>query len=340
MNRIACVAVSLLLVALATGCARRDAPTTALSSPATEGRKKVVLQSDWFPQAEHGGYYQALARGFYAEAGLDVTIWPGGPGAGIKLKVARGDADFGMLRSDDVILAVSRDMPLVMVAATMQHDPQALMVHADSPVRTFQDLDGRAVIGNVGMAWFPYLENKYGIRIERRQNTYGLGEFLANPATIQQCMVTNEPFFAAKQGRKVRTLPLSDSGYDCYQVLFTRRDVVRQSPEKIRAFVGASIRGWRDYLEEDPSPAHDLILQRNPDMTRELLEFSRGELKRRSYVHGDAARGEDIGQLSVARLTEQVETLLQLKILERPVAVADAASTAFLPAPVRAASVK
>lgn len=332
MRRVVRAVLAVLLSVLAVGCGREPSPPA--KAPGATPRK-VVLQTDWFPQAEHGGYYQALARGFYAEAGLDVELWPGGPGSGIKLKVARGDAQFGLLRSDDLILAAAQGMPLVMVAATMEHDAQALMVHADSPVKTFRDLDGRAVIGNVGMAWFPYLEKKHGIRIERRQNTYGLGEFLANPDVIQQCMVTNEPFFAAQHGRKVRVLPLSSSGYDCYQVLFTRRDLIQSDPAMVRSFVAASIRGWRDYLEHDPAPAHVLILKRNPQMTPELLAFSRGEMIRGGYVRGDPAKGEDIGLLSLARLQEQMDTLTSLKIMEKPVPVGNVATVEFLPPPPR-----
>lgn len=323
------IVACLSLAAWAGGCARDEPAATPTAAPKAELRK-VVLQSDWFPQAEHGGYYQALAKGFYREAGLDVDIWPGGPGAGIKLKVARGDAHFGMQRSDDLILAVSRDMPLMMVMASTQHDPQALLVHAASPVKTFQDLDGRAVIGNVGMVYLSYLEDKYRIKIARRQNTYGLGEFLANPETIQQCVVTNEPFFAEKNGRKVRTLLLSSAGYDCYQAIFARRDTLRSSPDMVRAFVQASIRGWRDYLEQDPTPGNQLILQRNREMTPELLAFSRGELLRHGFIRGDAARGEAIGRLSPERLQSQMETLQKLKILEKPVAMADVFTTEFL----------
>jgi NitT/TauT family transport system substrate-binding protein len=327
MSHSALIVTVALFVGLAAGCSRKE----ALDDGAVPTRpRKVTLQTDWFPQAEHGGFYQALAKNFYKEAGLDVEIWPGGPGAGIKLKVARGDADFGMDRSDNLLLAASRDLPLVMVAATMQRDPQGLMVHADSPVKTFKDLDGRAVIGNVGMAWFPYLEKKYGIQIERRQNTYGLGEFLANPEVIQQCMVTNEPFFARQHGRNVRTLLLATSGYDCYHTLFTRRDFIRTSPEVVRTFVRASIRGWRDYLDHDPAPAHALILQRNSQMTRELLEFSRGELIRGSFVRGDPSKGEEIGRISLARIAEQMETLLSLKIMETPVRIENVATSEFV----------
>ncbi len=319
----------LLLASIAAGCGRKE---VAAPLPRAETKRKVVLQTDWFPQAEHGGFYQAVAKGFYAQAGLDVEIWPGGPGSGIKLKVARGDADFGMLRSDDLMLAVGQGMPLVMVAATLQHDGVALLVHAASPVKTFRDLDGRAVIGNVGMAWFPFLEKKYGIKIERRQNTYGLGAFLADPTAIQQCMVTSEPFFAQQHGRAVRALPLADSGYDCYHVLFAHRELIRTAPEVVRAFVQASIRGWRDYLEADPAPAEQMILKRNPQMTPELLTFSRQELILRALVRGDPAKGEDIGQLSLTRLSEQMDSLLNLKIMETPIALSTVATKEFLPA--------
>jgi NitT/TauT family transport system substrate-binding protein len=326
-----CVFIGTL--ALAASACRRSGSAGEMSSAELTAPIKVILQTDWFPQGEHGGYYQALAKGFYSEAGLNVDIWPGGPGAGIKLKVARGDAHFGMLRSDDVILAAANAMPFVMVAATLQHDAQGLMVHANSPVKTFKDLDGRAVIGNVGMAWFPYLEKRFGITIERRQNTYALGEFLANPDIIQQCLITNEPFFAEKHGRKVRTLALSSSGYDCYQTVFTRREFVRTSPDVVRAFVHASIRGWRDYLQNDPGPANEVILARNREMTPELLAFSREQMIRHGFVRGDPKQGEDIGQLSMERIADQIATLVELKILPKSVDVTSVATTEFLPKP-------
>lgn len=317
------------------GCSRPErSAQPALASDRPE-RRRVVLQTDWFPQAEHGGFYQALAKGFYAEAGLEVDIWPGGPGAGIKLKVARGDADFGMQRADDVLVAAARGLPLVMVMATLQRDPLAVMVHAGSPVRAIPDLAGRVVIGNVGMAWMPFLERRFGITFEKRQNTYGLGEFLANPDTIQQCMVTNEPFFASQHGRPVRTLSLAEAGYDCYHVVVTRRELVRTSPDVVRRFVLASIRGWRDYLDADPSPAHGLIRQRNPQMTAELLDFSRRELARGRYVQGDAAQGEETGRLALSRVEALARLLHELKVLDAPVAAVEAASTEFLP-PARA----
>lgn len=314
---------------VAAGCARE--PGADDSRAAAPARRKTVLQTDWFPQAEHGGFYQALAKGFYRQAGLDVEIRSGGPGVGIKVPVSTGEVDFGMNRSDDVMVVASRGLPLVMVAAVLQHDPQALMVHADSPVKSLKDLKGRAVTASVGMAWIPYIQKKYRLSFDLKPNTYSVAAFLADKDSIQQCFVTNEPFYAQQQGVRVRTLPLAESGYDVYHTIICRRDLVRSSPERVRVFVAASIRGWRDYLEGDPAPAHAVILERNRHMTREQLDFSRGELILRSLVTGDRTRGEDIGQLSLARLAAELDVLLELKVMDVPVAIGAVATREFLP---------
>jgi NitT/TauT family transport system substrate-binding protein len=317
---------------LAAGCAREK--PAEVNAGKSAGLRKVVFQTDWFPQAEHGGFYQALAKGYYLQAGLDLEIRPGGPGVGIKLPVSTGEVDFGMNRSDDVMVVASRGLPLVMVAAVFQHDPQGLMVHEDSPVKSFKDLKGRAIIANVGMTWIPYIQKKFGIRFDLKPNTYSVAAFLADKNAVQQCFVTSEPFFAQQQGVRVRTLPLAASGYDVYHTIICRRDLVLMAPEVVRAFVTASVRGWRDYLQNDPSPAYTLILQRNAQMSRELLEYSRGELLLRSLVTGDRALGEDVGQLSLARLAQQLDVLLDLKVMDSPVAITAVATRAFLDEPV------
>ena len=313
------------------GCGRPASSEVAKNGASPPPLRRVVFQTDWFPQAEHGGFYQALARGYYREAGLAVEIRPGGNAVGIKLPVAKGEADFGMNRSDDVLVAVSRGLPLVMVAATFQRDPQALMVHADSPVKSFKDLQGRTVTAAPSMTWIPFLQKKYGLKFSLRPGNYALATFLADKDAIQQCLVTNEPFFAQQHGAAVRTLPLAETGFDVYHAIICRRELARMEPRVVSAFVAASIRGWRDYLSGDPAPAHALILQRNPAMTPEQLAFSRHEMILRSLVTGDAARGEDIGQLSLTRLSEQIDVLLDLKLLDAPIGVNAAATREFLP---------
>ena len=129
----------------------------------------------------------------------------------------------------------------------------------------------------------------------------------------------------------MRTLALADAGYDVYHVVICRRELARSEPGVVRAFVAASIRGWRDYLTGDPAPAHGLILQRNAQMTSAQLAFSRSEMILRAVVSGDAGRGEDIGQISLLRLSQQIDMLLDLKLLDAPIAVSSVATDQFLP---------
>lgn len=313
------------LVALGlTGCPRQPAGDAAL--------RKVVFQSDWFAQAEHGGFYQALAKGYYREAGLDVDILTGGPGAGIKLKVAKGEADFGMNRGDDAILAVSRGLPLMMVMATLQHDPQALLLHADDPVKDFPDLNGRTVTAAVGMTWIPYIQQKYGIKFGLVPTSYGLASFLVDRTVIQQCFLTSEPYFARQKGVAVRVLPLTATGYDIYHAVICRRELLRKEPEIVRAFVAASIRGWQDYITNDPAPAHQLILARNRDMTAGQLAFSRQALIEHALVSGHAERGEATGRLNLERIQQEIDRLLEFGVLEKALRADAVATTAYLPA--------
>jgi NitT/TauT family transport system substrate-binding protein len=228
-------------------------------------------------------------------------------------------------------VAASRGLPLVMVAAVMQHDPEALLVHDTSPVRTLRDLAGRSVIAPPSMTWIPYVQKKYGIKFDLRPLNYGLAVFLGDPDAIQQCMMTSEPFFARQHGAKVRVVRIADSGYDPYHTIMCRRELARNRPAVVRAFLAASIRGWHDYLEGDPAPAFALIRQRNPQMGLDQLVFSRGELIANALITGDPAQGEAIGQLRVERIQRQIESLREFKITETPVNAATVMSRAFLP---------
>ncbi len=294
--------------------------------------RKLVFQTDWFPQAEHGGFYQALAKGYYAEAGLDVTLLPGGPGAGVTLKVARGDADIGMNRSDSVIVAsLERSLPLLILGAVTQHDYEALIVHEESSVHTFADLNGHTLIASPGQVWTQYLQSKLGLKFNLIPVNGGLAVFLADPEAIQQGVYTNEPFIAREHGAKVRVLPIAAAGYDVYTVFFCRRDFAQGNPAAIRAFIAASLRGWRDFIENDPAPAFAEILRRNPNISPALLAFSRQEMIRHQVTTGDPQHGEAIGQLSRTRLRELIATLVDLKILAVTVAPGEIATWDFLP---------
>jgi NitT/TauT family transport system substrate-binding protein len=130
-------------------------------SPSETGLTKVTLQADWYPQPEHGGFYTALLKNYYRDEGLDVTIQPGGPYVSMEKQVSVGAAEFGMSSSDKTLESVADGQPLVAVAATMQRDPQGIMVRKNSPIHSFADLHGHTVAIKTGSTWFEYIAKRF-----------------------------------------------------------------------------------------------------------------------------------------------------------------------------------
>lgn len=320
LNRIGLLWSILLAAVALAGCSR----------PAADGRP-LILQTNWTAQPEQGGYYQALARGYFKEAGVAVRIDPGGPGAYPLQKVALGQADFGIGRSDDVILAVQQGLPLVMICAQLEHDPQGIAVHAESAIRRFEDLDGQTLKAVVGQAWLDYLRQRYAINFKIIPENYGFAQFAADPGLIQQCYLTSDAYYCSVHHVAVRMLPIYASGYDAYRVVFTRRDLLRQRPEAVRAFVRASIRGWRDFLEGDPAPGAALLARDNPENTPELVAYDRSVLRNDRMAAGDPARGEDYGLLTRQRVADEIGILRRLQVLRAPLTVDQVATFDFLP---------
>lgn len=314
------------------GCGKKD-DVNAPAAGAGEGPAltPVILQTNWYAEADHGGYYQALAKGFYREAGLDVKIQQGGPGAYQVQKVATGQVQFGLGRSDDIILAAQEGLPVVMVSSQLQHDPQIIMLHEASPVRGFADLDGRTVMVETGSAWLTYVEKKFGIRLKTIPVNYGQGAFLADKGFIQQGFLTNEPFLFQEMKVPIRFLLVSDSGYDPYRVVFTNQALIKAKPEVVRAFVRASIRGWEDYLRGDPAPGDALIAADYAQNTPELLKFARETMLAHGTADGDPAKGERLGLIARARMAEQLAILVDLGLLKQSMPVERVANFDFLP---------
>lgn len=314
----------------------------ACSRPAPPGARAltpVSIQADWYAEAEEGGNYQALAKGYYRDAGLDVNILNGGPGCFPFQKVAGGIANFALGRSDDIILAVSKGhLPLVIVCAYMEKDPMAVLVHADSPVRDFPDLAGRYMMADPTSAWISYLKAKYHIDFGIIPLNYGLGQFMADKNFIIQGFATSEPYYIRRNGGASRTLLIADSGYKPYRVIYANASFVREHPDAVRAFVNATLRGWSDFLDGDPAPAEKLILERNEGMTDDFMKFSMRALRDNHFVTGDAAKGERLGLVTRRRMQEQVDLFVRLKIIDAPLSLDQFVSFAFLPPDAATAS--
>ena len=323
---ISCFIASLLAIGL-TGCGKKAGSASAGSAAPV----KVRFQTDWFPQPEHGGYYQALAKGYYAAEGLDVEILPGGPNAQVMAGVATGRADLGMTDGDDVIVAVARGVPLKMVGAEMQHEAQGILFHAEHPLQSLHDLQGRTLMAGAGSTWLEFLRKKVGVEFNLIPLVGDLARFMNNPEFVQQCFVTNEPFFARQRGANVGTLLIASDSYEPYRVMFTSDRFLAEHPDIVGKFVRASIKGWVDYLTGDAAPGNKLIAAKRDDLTPEFMAFSIKSMNDYKLVLGDPAKGEEPGQLKAARLEKQIKLLQEIGVLDKPVALKDVVSFEFAP---------
>jgi len=310
--------VILLLGALA-GCSKPATESGSQSASALPALPKVRFKTDWYPQGEHGGFYQAQAKGFYKDAGVEVEIVPGGPGVLVTQLLLSGQVDMAMARSDDMIVNVERGLPFVVVGVYMEHDPEALLLHDEDPAKSFADLNNRTIMATPGVYWMDYLRRRYHLELREIPLNYGIAQFLADKTFIQQCFLTNEPYFVMKNGGHPRVLQLSESGYDPYRVIITTQAFLRKNPGAARAFVAASIRGWEDYMNGDPAPADAAILKLNPNMSDDFINFTMRKMREKNIVGGKPEAGERIGLMTRKRMQEQVDVLAELKLIPHPI---------------------
>jgi NitT/TauT family transport system substrate-binding protein len=267
---------------------------------------KVSFGTNWLAEAEHGGYYQAVVDGTYAKYGLDVTIVPGGPQANNGLLLAAGKLDFYMggnlLLSFD---AVAQNIPIVVVAAHFQKDPQIVMSHPGVGLDKWSDLPrATAFIGKEGLAsFYQWMRTAYGFKEENvKPYTFNPQPFIADKNSIQQGYVTSEPFAVEREGHfKPNIFLFADQGYGTYATTIeTRADVVAKKPDLVQRFVDASTIGWYHYLYGDNSQANVLIKKDNPEMTDEQIAFSIGKIKE----YGLADSGDTL-KLGIGAMTDE-----------------------------------
>lgn len=278
-----------------------------LAAPAAAADRKVTFGTNWRAQAEHGGFYQALATGLYAERGLDVEIREGGPQVNHRQLIAAGRLDFYMGGNLFGQFDFLREgIPVVSVAAIFQKEPQALLAHPGVGIDGLEDLVGRTLlIAPFGqLTFWPWLKSTYGLEDSQiRPYTFNPAPFIADPDAVQQGYVTAEPFAIREVGGfDPVVLLLADAGYDSYSTLIqTRRELVDEEPEVVQAFVDASILGWMDYLYGDPAPGNALIMEANPEMTPEQIAYSIEAMKAHGIVDSGDALELGVGAMTEAR---------------------------------------
>ena len=254
---------------------------------------RIVFATDWFAQAEHGGFYQAVAEGIYRRHGLDVTIRMGGPQVNGLQLLAAGQLDVVMADALQVLSAVEQSVPVIAIAATFQKNPTVIIAHPG--VAKLEDLKGKpiAVSAASNTTFWPWLKQRYGFTDDqKRPYAFSVQPFLVDARLSQQGFATSEPYSIEKAGAKPVVFLLAEQGYPPYsEVLAVRRDAIAQRADVLARFVRASAEGWKSYLA-NPAAGNALIKRDNPQMSDELLAYGHQKMREYAIVTGsDTATG-------------------------------------------------
>jgi len=292
--------------------------TASLMPAGALAQDKVVFATNWKAQAAHGGFYQAVADGTYKAAGLDVTIQQGGPQVNNRPLLPAGKIDFlmtgNLLHTFD---NVKNGLPVVVVAAMFQKDPQALLAHPGQGFERFESLKTAptVLVAKDGQfTWWQWLKVQHGFRDEQlRPYNYNLGPFLANPKAVQQGYSVAEPIYVQNQAKfKPVVHLLADHGFSTYStVIEARTETVKNKPDLVRRFVDASILGWVNYLYGDRKAANALMRKDNPEMTEDELERSVALLREQGIVDSGEALSKGIGAMDAARIGDFHDKMLK-----------------------------
>src|SRR5215208_4545443 len=310
------------------------ASALAVGTAGAQTLDKVSFGTNWVAEAEHGGFYQALADGTYRKYGLDVTIVPGGPQVNNRILVPAGKLDFFMsANSLQAFDAAEHNIPTVSVAAIFQKDPQVLLAHPD--VASFDHLKTRTLlVSKEGMAsYYQWLKADFGFKDSQvKPYTFNPQPFLVDKRSVMQGYVTSEPYAVEKRGGfKPKIFLLADQGFDSYSTLIeTRRDLIEKKPDMVQRFVDASIIGWYNYLYGDNKAANALIRKHNPEMSEELLAYSADKMKEYGIVDSGDTLKLGIGALTDARMKSFFDTMVRVGVTKPNVDYRRAYSTQFV----------
>lgn len=309
----------ILTAALALGLA---APAMALD--------KVRFVTDWKAQAEHGGFYQAKAKGYYEEEGLDVEIIQGGASVNVPLLLGSEQVEFGIGSNSFIPLNMAAEgVPAVAVAAIFQKDPQVLITHPRDDVKSIADMKGKPIMisdAAAGAYWI-WLKATFGFDDSQiRKYTYNLAPFLTDETAIQQGYITSEPYQIEKEGGfKPQLFLLADEAYPSYANLILATDkIAMERPLLVAKFVRASIRGWVDYLTGDPTPGNALIKADNPEMTDDVLASAIAKMNEYKLV------GDKPGEMTDARWQEFFDVMSKNGVYKADLDWKRAYTTVFL----------
>jgi NitT/TauT family transport system substrate-binding protein len=266
---------------------------------------KVSYQTSWRAQAEHGGFYQAVAAGIYKKYGIDCDLRMGGPQVSVSQLLMGGRVDLAMSSGLEALNYAKEDLPFFCAASIFQKSPDVLIAHAGSGNDSFEKLKGKTILVGAGgrVSFWLFLKAKYGYSDEQmRPYTFNLAPFLADQNLVQQGYLSSEPYALRQAGANPVTLLLADAGFDNYLcTIATSKKLATEKKDVVQRFVTASLEGWAQYIQGGPAieAANALIKQHNPDMPDDKIAYAIKVMNE----HGIVMSGDAL-TLGVGAMTE------------------------------------
>ncbi len=305
----------------------------AMAGPAL-ALDEVTFGTNWVAESEHGGFYQAVADGTYEKYGLKVTIIPKADEA----MLLGGKIDFYMVGNLlQTFSAAEQSVPVQVVAAIFQKDPQIIMAHPESGLKTFGDiakLKSLFIGDDLFASGYRWMESAYpGITDEQRKPyNYSVAPFLADKESGQQGYLTSEPYAVKKEGGFEPTVFLmADAGYTTPATMIEgMADYVAKNPDVTKRFVEASIIGWYNYLYGDNKPANDVIKKDNADMDDAQIAFSIKQMKDYGIVVSGASADGGIGCFTDAGVKDFYDKMVAAKVVKAGLDLSKVYTTQFV----------
>jgi len=287
---------------------------TALALAAVPGARvglaqsldRVSFQTNWRAQAEHGGYYQAVAAGIYRRHGLEVDLRAGGPQQNPAQLLLAGRVDFIMSSGFQALSYVRENIPFLTIGSIMQKDPAILMTHEGNGINRFEDMRGRPILVGAGgrATYWPFLRARFGFTDEQvRPYTFNIQPWLADRMAIQQGFLSSEPFSAIAAGMRPKAFLIADAGYENYQTTIdVSQRMVNDRPDVVQRFVNATMEGWSQYMRgENVAAANAMIIRDNPEMDQSRIDYAVRVMNEQGIVLSGDALQLGIGAMTDAR---------------------------------------
>ena len=296
----------------------------ALTGAGVAQAEAVSVRLKWVTQAQFAGVYVAKAKGFYGDAGLDVTINPGGPNVNVEPLVAAGTDTFGIASgTEGVLYSREKGLPLVCIGMSQQMTPFAYVAYTGSGIDSVKDFKGKTVATwFVGPQYtlFSVLAHQ-GLKQSDMKivaQPFSMQPFISKQYDVATVTLYNELNTLKEQGvNDIKLFYPDDSGVTTQQdAIVTSEAMIKSKPQEVQAFLDATLKGWKYAFEHKPE-AIDIVLAAGSGLERKHQELMLDEIERVMTAKTGTSQG--LGYIDMPSIKAVQDSLLEFKALKSPV---------------------